>query len=327
MQNSNWQSELQQAIRDPATLLDRLGLPAAALPMASGSLRAFPLRVPLHYLGNIRGGDPHDPLLRQVLPLADEDQERPGYCTDPLSEQQQPAVPGLLHKYHGRVLLITTGACAIHCRYCFRRHFPYAKHHGGKETWAPALDYIRNDPGITEVILSGGDPLTLADDRLNQLLQLLAGIRHLQRLRIHSRVVSVLPARITDDLLAMLAAVRLQTVLVNHCNHPNEIDEHVGLALTRLRDSGIILLNQTVLLKGVNDDAGVLAALIERLFRYGVLPYYLHLLDKVAGAGHFEVDLDTARSLQERLRRQLPGYLVPRLVQEIPGAPYKIPLL
>ena len=327
MQISRWQKELQQSIRDPATLLDRLGLPVADVPLANQSMHAFPIRIPPHYLSNIHKRDPGDPLLRQVLPLADEDQDHAGYSADPLGELQQSAAPGVLHKYHGRVLLITTGACAIHCRYCFRRHFPYAENHIGNSNWDPALDYIRNDHSITEVILSGGDPLMLTDDKLDQLLRQLHEIRHLRRLRIHSRIISVVPSRITNALLDILTRGNLQTVLVNHCNHPNEIDEQVGLALSRIRATGITLLNQSVLLRGVNDDVGVLIALVERLFQYGVLPYYLHVLDKVAGAGHFDVAMTAARSLQEGLRRQLPGYLVPRLVQEFPGAPYKIPVL
>ena len=327
MQISNWQTELQQSIRDPATLLERLGLATADLPLANTSLSTFPIRIPPHFLANIRGGDPGDPLLRQVLPLLAEDRQQPGYCTDPLEELKKQTAPGVLHKYHGRVLLITTGACAIHCRYCFRRHFPYAENHTAKNAWGPALDYIRNDPSITEVILSGGDPLMLADDRLDHLLNLLGEIGHLKRLRIHTRIASVLPSRITDRLLEILAATAIRTVLVNHCNHPQEIDELVGMTFDRIRACGITLLNQTVLLHGVNDDASVLTALSERLLQYGVLPYYLHVLDKVAGAGHFEVAMETARSLQENMRRQLPGYLVPRLVQEVVGAPYKIPVL
>jgi len=327
MQISRWQTELQQSIRDPVTLLERLELPAAEISIASASLQTFPVRIPPHFLGNIRSRDPGDPLLKQVLPLVAEDQPQPGYSADPLEELRQQAAPGVLHKYHGRVLLITTAACAIHCRYCFRRHFPYADNQTNKNAWGPALDYIRNDHSISEVILSGGDPLMLADDKLDHLLNLLGEIKHLKRLRIHTRVTSVLPSRITDALLEILATTDLLTVLVNHCNHPQEIDAQVGMTFDRIRACGITLLNQTVLLKGVNDDAGALTALYERLFQYGVLPYYLHVLDKVAGAGHFEVAMETARSLQETLRRQLPGYLVPRLVQEVPGAPYKIPVL
>ena len=327
MEISRWQSELQQSIRDPAALLDRLGLSVTDIPIASRSVQGFPVRIPPHYLGNIRSSDPGDPLLRQVLPLLAEDQQQPGYSEDPLGELQQQPAPGVLHKYHGRVLLITTGACAIHCRYCFRRHFPYAGNLTGKNTLGPTLDYILNDRSITEVILSGGDPLMLADDKLGELLDLLGGIGHLQRLRIHSRVTSVLPSRITDALLKVLVSTNLPTVIVNHCNHPQEIDDLVGKTFDRIRAAGITLLNQTVLLKGVNDDAFVLTALYEKLFQYGVLPYYLHVLDKVAGAGHFDVAIETASSLQETLRRQLPGYLVPRLVREVPGAPYKIPVL
>ena len=327
MQISSWQSQLRDTIRDPAVLLERLDIAAVDIPLATRSVASFPVRVPMEYLGKIRKSDPGDPLLRQVLPLIDEDLERAGYTMDPLQEQAKLAAPGVLHKYHGRVLLITTAACAIHCRYCFRRHFPYADNNAAIIDWSPALDYIGNDPGITEVILSGGDPLTLADDKLSNLVTRLGESRHLKRLRIHSRVPSVLPDRITSRLLEILTSCNLDIVLVNHCNHPNEIDARVQNVFNMIRTAGITLLNQSVLLKDINDNAGVLTVLFEQLFSCGVLPYYLHMPDKVAGAGHYDVTLEAARLIMEELRKKLPGYLVPRLVREVPGAPYKIPVI
>lgn len=327
MQISSWQTQLQGAVRDPSSLLERLELSAADIPLASRSLDTFPVRVPLEYIGKIRKGEPDDPLLRQVLPHIDEDLDWKGYTSDPLGELEKLAVPGVLHKYHGRVLLIATGACAIHCRYCFRRHFPYAENNAAKFEWSPAVDYIHNDPSITEVILSGGDPLTLADDKLYNLVARLGEIRSLTRLRIHSRIPTVLPARITANLLDILASCRLDVVIVSHCNHPNEIDSRVEMAFKMIRATGITLLNQSVLLKGINDNAGTLTRLFEQMFACGVLPYYLHMPDKVAGAGHYDVTLETARSIMEAIRKKLPGYLVPRLVREIPGAPYKIPII
>lgn len=326
MQISSWQSRLQGAVRDPNALLERLELPAAGIPLASRSLDYFPVRVPLDYLGKIRKGDPGDPLLRQVLPFIEEDRDRSGYTRDPLDEQDKLAAPGVLHKYHGRVLLITTAACAIHCRYCFRRHFPYTENNAAKVNWTPALDYIRSDPGITEVILSGGDPLTLTDDKLYSLVAQLVEIRHLKRLRIHSRIPSVLPDRITASLLDILTSHKLDTVIVNHSNHPSEIDTGVEKAFKMIRTAGITMLNQSVLLKDINDDAEVLTRLYERMFSCGVMPYYLHMPDKVAGAAHYDVSLTAAHSIMDELRKKLPGYLVPRLVREIPGAAYKIPI-
>jgi len=327
MQISSWQLKLKDSIREPAALLARLELPAEAIPLASRSLETFPVRVPLTFLDKICKGDPEDPLLRQVVPIIDEDLEQPGYTADPLQEQQWLAAPGVLHKYYGRALLITTAACAIHCRYCFRRHFPYTENNAAKINWNPALSYINQTTDITEVILSGGDPLTLADEKLGSLIEQLDKIKQLKRLRIHSRTPSVLPDRFTDSLLGILTSTRLETVIVNHCNHPNEIDSAAETAFDQIRRAGITLLNQSVLLKNINDNAEVLAALYERLFSSGVLPYYLHMPDKVAGAGHYDVTLEAARSVMDELRKQLPGYLVPRLVREIAGAPYKIPVI
>jgi EF-P beta-lysylation protein EpmB len=271
--------------------------------------------------------DPHDPLLRQVLPLADECLASEGYGDDPVGDLNAMVVPGLLHKYEGRVLLTATGACAVHCRYCFRRHFPYADANPLADQWRQSLDYIAGDESITEVILSGGDPLSLSDRRLAELVRRLDAIEHLRRLRLHTRLPIVLPERVNDEMLDWLGATRLKTAIVVHANHANEIDASVVAALKRLKASGTALLNQSVLLRGVNDSAEALMDLSEKLFDAGVLPYYLHLLDKVQGAAHFAVRESDAQQLMAEIGRQLPGYLLPRLVREIPGAPGKIAVI
>jgi EF-P beta-lysylation protein EpmB len=321
-----WQVALQDAVRDPAELLALLGLGPEWLPGAQRAAGAFPLRVPRGFVARMRRGDPHDPLLRQVLPLDAELQSVPGYGADPLGELAAMSEPGVLHKYEGRVLLVTTGACAVHCRYCFRRHFPYGEANPALGQWERALGHIAADASLGEVILSGGDPLALPDERLAGLARRLAAIPHLRRLRVHTRLPVVLPERVDAALLDWLCGTRLQPVLVIHANHPREIDTAVTEALRPLRERGVPLLNQAVLLRGVNDAADVLAGLSEALFAAGVLPYYLHLLDPVAGAAHFAVGEAEARRLHDALRAVLPGYLVPRLVREVPGAPSKVPL-
>ncbi len=318
-----WQQLLADAVSDPADLLQRLGLPAALLPAARRAAALFPLRVPLPYLARMRPNDPDDPLLRQVLPLDAECNRHTGYSTDPLAESAVQPVPGLLKKYHGRALLIATGACAVHCRYCFRRHFPYADAHTGGSRLGPALAAIAADPSIGEVILSGGDPLTLSDRRLAELARHLADIDHVHTLRIHSRLPVVLPQRVDGELLAWLRRLPLRTVLVLHSNHPAELDDAVRAALAALAAAGVTLLNQAVLLRGVNDDADTLAALSTALHAAGALPYYLHLLDRVQGAAHFDVPQSRGEALIADLRGRLPGYLVPRLVRETPGADSK----
>lgn len=320
-----WQRAWAGALRDPHQLLLRLGLDPALAAGAATAHGLFRLRVPESYLARMRHGDPRDPLLLQVLPQAAEAVEQPGFVPDPVDDAAAMAAPGLLHKYHGRVLLIMTGACAIHCRYCFRREFPYDGF-GALQDPGPALDYIRRHPDVTEVVLSGGDPLALADHRLAELLERLERIPHLRRLRIHTRLPVVLPERVDDGLLSWLGQGRLQQVLVLHANHPREFDPPADAALTRLRASGVTLLNQSVLLAGVNDDLETLCTLQERAFAAGVLPYYLHLLDRVRGAAHFEVPESEARRLHAGLASRLPGYLVPRLVRELPGASGKVPL-
>lgn len=321
-----WQTSLARAITDPGELLAVLKLGPEWQVPAEAAARLFPLRVPREYVARMRRGDPHDPLLRQVLPLAEERQNIVGYTTDPVGDLTAMTVPGVLHKYEGRVLLTATGACAVHCRYCFRRHFPYAEANPAADAWRAALDYIAADSSIAEVILSGGDPLTLAQRRLEDFSERLRDIPHVRRLRLHTRVPIVLPARVDAPLLAWLRALPFQTVIVVHANHAREIDASVRDALAALAGAGASLLNQSVLLRGVNDDVETLAALSEALFDAGALPYYLHLLDRVQGAAHFAVDETRARDLWQELNGRLPGYLVPRLVRESPGTPAKTPI-
>jgi EF-P beta-lysylation protein EpmB len=321
-----WRRELAGAVTDPAQLLRLLALPEELLGPAAAAARRFPLRVPRGFVARMRPGDPHDPLLRQVLPLGAELAEVAGYGGDPVGDLHAAARPGVLHKYRGRALLMVAGGCAVNCRYCFRREFPYAEHQLAGAARAEALAYLAADSSITEVILSGGDPLLLGDDRLAALAAELAAIPHLRRLRVHTRVPVVLPARVDDALLGWLAGGRLRPVMVIHANHPREIDAAVASAMERLRAVGVTLLNQAVLLAGVNDSAEVLAELSEVLFEAGVMPYYLHLLDRVRGAAHFEVGQEQARQLVAALTARLPGYLVPRLVRERAGAAAKLPV-
>ena len=318
-----WQRSLQDAVTDPAELLRLLELDPGLLPAAQRAAALFPLRVPRGYLGRMRRGDPQDPLLRQVLPLAAELQEQPGFSHDAVGDLASTRGAGVLHKYQGRALLITTGACAVHCRYCFRRHFPYSEHSALRGGWQPALERIAADPAIDEVILSGGDPLSLSDTRLAALAGQLEALPQLRRLRIHTRQPIVLPERVDRELLAWLGRGRLRKIVVLHANHARELDHAVAAAIAALATSGAVLLNQSVLLRGVNDAVATLRALSERLFECGVLPYYLHLLDRVQGAAHFEVPEHEARVLHRALAAELPGYLVPRLVREEQGQPSK----
>lgn len=326
-QPTGWQQLLAESITRPAELLRVLDLPDSLLPGAQAAAELFPLRVPRPYWRRIRPGDPDDPLLRQVLPLGAEQHSPPGYSTDPIGDLDAMIQPGLLHKYHGRALLVTTGACAIHCRYCFRRHFPYGGENTGSSACQQALRHIRADHSLNEVILSGGDPLTLSDQRLRQLVTELHDIPHVKRLRIHTRLPIVLPQRIDDALLAWLAAASLKIVMVVHANHPAELDDEVADALKKLAACGMVLLNQSVLLRGVNDHPAPLTQLSEKLFEMGTLPYYLHLLDTVAGAGHFALPRPTAIAIHNRLAARLPGYLLPRLVTEQAGAASKLPVI
>jgi EF-P beta-lysylation protein EpmB len=286
----------------------------------------FPLRVPRGFAARMVPGDPGDPLLRQVLPIDDEDRVVPGFGLDAVGDLAASGGAGIIHKYEGRALLVATGSCAIHCRYCFRRHFPYGEQTAAAGHWRQALDYLAKDTSVHEVLLSGGDPLSLATAKLDELTQGLAALPHVTRLRLHTRLPVVLPERVDAELLAWLAGLPQQVVVVVHANHGNEIDASVASALRALRQTGATVLNQSVLLRGVNDDVASLATLSERLFAAGTLPYYLHQLDRVAGSAHFEVDDARALALHAGLAAQLPGYLVPRLVREVAGAPAKLAL-
>ena len=322
-QTPRWQTELARVVTEPGELLALLGLGGEWRAAAEAAASTFPLRVPRGFVARMRRGDPHDPLLRQVLPLAAELVLAPGFGSDPVGDHTALRSIGVLHKYQGRVLLTATGACAVHCRYCFRRHFPYEQANASADGWRAALDYIAADASIAEVILSGGDPLTLSDRRLAEFVQSLTHIPHVTRLRLHSRLPVVLPERVTPALCDALTGTRLRVVMVLHANHAQEIDASVQTACARLAATGFHLLNQSVLLRGVNDSVAALVNLSEALFAAGVLPYYLHQLDRVQGAAHFEVDDDTARYLHAAMSARLPGYLVPRLVREVPGAPAK----
>lgn len=345
---------MREAVRDVGELARLLDLDPSWAEQAKGAVSDFPLFVPRSYLARMRPGDPTDPLLRQVLPLACETDrqtsEPPNVpnsgsnpvgavpaadgpekapemsglgLIDPVGDLEAQRLPGLLQKYTGRVLLVTTGACAVHCRYCFRRHYPYETAPKTLAAWQPALDEIAGDESIHEVILSGGDPLTLRDSLLASLAERLAEIPHLRRLRVHTRLPLMIPERINDELLEWLRGTRLAPVMVIHANHANELSDDAAAAVQRIVAAGIPTLNQTVLLRGINDDVETLAALSERLLDLGAMPYYLHQLDRVAGALHFEVPLERGLELVAALRARLPGYAVPRYVQERPGEPSK----
>jgi len=321
----DWRQSLREAVTDPRELLALVGLPQLADKLPAGDA-GFALKVPRGFIARMRQGDPHDPLLLQVLPQLAELDEAPGFRDDAVGDLDAVAAHGVLHKYEGRALLIAAGSCAVNCRYCFRRHFPYAEELAAAHAWREAVDCLANDTAIREVILSGGDPLVLSTQKLTDLTNALRGLPHVIRLRIHSRLPVVLPERIDDALCAWLSTLLLQRVVVLHANHPGELDASVGAACARLREAGATLLNQSVLLRGVNDDADALVGLSERLFAFGVLPYYLHQLDRVRGAAHFEVSDARARELLGTLRARLPGYLVPKLVREVPGETGKRPL-
>lgn len=322
----DWIAQLADVITDPGELLRILSIDDHPELQAGSDARSlFALRVPRSFAARMVPGDPNDPLLRQVLTARDEFIQTPGYSTDPLEEQDN-AIPGLLHKYQNRALMILKGGCAVNCRYCFRRHFPYGENQGNKRTWQGAVDYIRQHPELDEIIFSGGDPLMAKDHELDWIISELEGIPHLKRLRIHSRLPIVIPARITDALVDRLARSRLQILLVNHINHAQEIDAEFTAAMARLRQAGVTLLNQSVLLRGVNDNPQTLATLSNALFDAGVMPYYLHVLDRVQGAAHFMVGDDEAREIMQGLMKRVSGYMVPKLTREIGGEPSKTAL-
>ncbi|QDV45529.1 L-lysine 2,3-aminomutase [Stieleria neptunia] len=318
-----WQQAMKRAIRSQRELRRVLGI--AADPQAERA-EAFPTFVPLELVSRITPGDPGDPILRQVLATADELGDQPGFVSDPVGDLQAQRGGGLLHKYDGRALIVTHGACAVHCRYCFRREFPYLENGSRKQSWAPALRYIRDDDSIEEVLLSGGDPLTLTDDVLSGLVEQIEAISHVRRLRIHTRLPIAIPQRVTAELVDRLDRSRLAVWVVVHSNHAQEIDSHVVAALDRIRRAGISVLNQAVLLAGVNDSVDALANLSLKLVDSGVLPYYLHQLDRVRGARHFWVDIRRGKQLMGQLRARLPGYAVPKYVIEQAGENSKTPI-
>lgn len=314
-----WQQSLVDLITNPEELITLLNLDSSLLPAARAAARVFPLRVPRSFVARMERGNPDDPLLRQVLPLGAELRDVDGYNKDALQEKNANPIPGLLHKYPGRVLVTLTSACAVHCRYCFRRFFPYEDNNPGRAGWDKIITYVQGDPTINEVILSGGDPLSVSDHLLREFTDRISTVPHVRRLRIHTRLPVMLPERITDSFISWATQLSMPLVMVMHVNHAREINADVVAMLRRLQQIGITLLNQSVLLKGVNDDACTLAELSEALFAAGMLPYYLHTLDKVEGAAHFDVSLDVACAIHAALNKMLPGFLVPRLVCETPG--------
>lgn len=322
--DSRWQEQWRDAISDPVELLTILGL-ESEIPRIVES--PFKLRVPRAFVAKMRHGDPNDPLLRQVLPVIDESFVVPGFdALDPVGDGSARTAQGVLQKYRGRALLITTGSCATHCRYCFRRHYPYGDDHAAAGAWTETVNVLRADESVEEVILSGGDPLSLSTRKLRELTDQLATVAHIKRLRMHTRLPNVLPARIDDELVDWVAQLPFNVAVVIHANHANEFDADVDHAIAKLRAEGAAVLNQAVLLRGINDNVDALKALSERTFAAGALPYYLHVLDRVHGAAHFDVPDDEAKALHRELAKQLSGYLVPKLVREIEGESGKTPL-
>jgi EF-P beta-lysylation protein EpmB len=319
----DWRAELKRAVRDPAQLLAALELPLSLLLGAKAAAEQFPLFAPWSYIERMTPGRLDDPLLRQVLPLGEELGDVAGFERDAVGDGAATKSAGLLQKYESRALLITTGACAVHCRYCFRRHYPYSTGPRSVDDWEPALELLRVDETLDEVLLSGGDPLTLVDSTLAELAERLAAIPHLKRLRIHTRLPIMIPERVNAELLDWLRGTRLAPIVVVHANHAQEIDEAVAASLARLVDGGVPVLNQAVLLRGVNDSVSALVDLSRRLVDLRVMPYYLHQLDRVAGAAHFEVPVSRGLELVNAMREQLPGYAVPRYVQEFAGERHK----
>lgn len=317
--SDSWQEILSDLITDPEELMQLLELDPGASPYSMEAMAQFPLKAPRPFVARIEKGNWHDPLLRQIWPSPAEESHAEDFVADPLEEEHYNPVPGLLHKYQGRVLLTAAPHCAIHCRYCFRRHFDYQANSPSRARWDEAFSYIANDSSIEEVILSGGDPLALSDRQFQWLLLQLADIPQLTTVRIHTRLPIVIPQRTSAGLLRCLKESPLRIVMVVHCNHPQELDPVVTASFDALADVGVTLLNQAVVLKDVNDNAEALIDLSKALFQHNVLPYYLHMPDQVAGTEHFYVTDQHARELIQALHGALPGYLVPRLVREIPG--------
>lgn len=319
----SWQQELQSAFTNINELFSFLNLDVEDSGPYSKAAQKFPLLVTHSYAKRIAKSDWSDPLLRQVLPHPDELTSHPSYLSDPVGDTSASISPGLLHKYYGRILIISTGACAIHCRYCFRREFPYSDNSAHRSQLDSIKQYLSSHTEVSEVILSGGDPLTLSDSKLQKLLEQLATQPQLERIRIHTRLPIVLPSRITTALLNTLLSSPKKIIMVIHSNHPNELNDEVSEVLQLLKSAGVTLLNQTVLLRGVNDNASTLVELSQRLFNCSTMPYYLHLLDKVTGAMHFDSTQAHSDSLYQQLQEKLPGYLVPKLVREEAGKKHK----
>ena len=323
--HNNWQKELGNVVTDPKQLLEMLSISPEKYHQDFKARQLFPVRVPRPFINRMQIGNINDPLLKQVLSDRREFIETPGYVTDPLEEHDTVA-EGLLHKYESRVLMIVKSGCAVNCRYCFRRHFPYEDNSPNKQRWQQALTYIKENQSLNEVIFSGGDPLMANDQHLGWLIKQVEDIPHIKRLRIHSRLPIVIPARVTDALVTALETSRLQTIMVLHTNHAQELDSSVKLAVSKMKQADITVLNQAVLLKGVNDTVADQVNLCEALFDFGVLPYYLHQFDPVQGASHFDVDIEEAREIAKGMMAKLPGFLMPKLVKEIAGEANKTPI-
>lgn len=322
-EEQRWRQQLAQSFRTPQALLEHLQFEEQQVVELSASDQGFGTLVPQAYANRMQPAHRHDPLLLQVLPQAAEALSAPGFVTDPLAEADFNPSPGVVHKYHGRALLVAAGHCAINCRYCFRRHYPYDEQQRSRSQWQESLAHLADDKDLEEIILSGGDPLALTNNVLFALLDEIEALPQVQRLRIHSRLPVVLPARITSALCQRLVNSRLQVVMVMHCNHAQEIDKEVSAACQQLQAAGVSLLNQSVLLQSINADSESLIDLSKGLFKAGVLPYYLHLPDHVAGTQHFFVEREQGQELHREMQVKLPGYLVPRLVKEEPGMAHK----
>ena len=317
--HSDWKAELSNCVSSIDELLNQLGLKPKDLNTTEQAASKFPIKVPQPFVQLMEYGNPNDPLLKQVLPITSELQVDSNFSTDPVGESSFNPVPGIVHKYRNRVLMIISPNCAINCRYCFRRHFPYDDNRQSKQQWLKALDYLKTKPEINEVIYSGGDPLAANDNFLRWLTGEIESIQHIKRLRIHTRLPVVIPSRIDDQLLNWLSNTRLKPTFVLHINHANEIDSALSQGINRLKQAGIMVLNQSVLLKGINDTSDQLINLSEKLFDAGIMPYYLHMLDPVQGASHFDVPEDRAVEIFSQIQAELPGFLVPKLVQERAG--------
>ena len=314
----SWQKELVNAVKNPVQLLQLLEIAPETAQLSEIARKSFAMIVPMPFINKMKKGDITDPLLQQVLPIKNEELISEGYSLDPLGEHQN-GIQGALHKYKSRILLILKSGCAVNCRYCFRRHFPYQDNNLNKQQFAEVLKYLKDHPEVNEVILSGGDPLMSKDEFLQFIVSELDQLPQLKRLRIHTRLPVVIPQRITDDLCQILKSSRLKVIFVLHINHANEIDSLFSEAMQKLHQAGIQLLNQSVLLKGVNDNCGALVKLSEALSQVNILPYYLFLLDKVQGAQHFDLTTERALQLMKEISVELPGYLVPKLSREIAG--------